>query len=147
MNTLLNPARVKPSQPSVNRPVIVLNSWKEISAYIGRSVRTVQRWECDLRLPVRRPHGRSRSAVIAMSDEIDAWLRSAPAAQECRQEKYESESIRNFKELLREHSDLRLQGHQLRANNARLLGEITLKLHDLISQIRNAKKSRLNTAA
>jgi predicted DNA-binding transcriptional regulator AlpA len=51
-----------------------LNSWKEIAAYVGRGVRTVQRWEQELQFPVRRPRGRKRSAVIALSHEIDEWL-------------------------------------------------------------------------
>jgi hypothetical protein len=52
----------------------ILNSWKEIASYLGRGVRTVQRWERDLGLPVRRPHGRKRSTVMALVREIDAWL-------------------------------------------------------------------------
>jgi phage terminase Nu1 subunit (DNA packaging protein) len=59
----------------------VLNSWKEIAAYLGRGVRTVQRWEQELGLPVRRPRGKSRSAVIAFKGELDKWLHQAPAEQ------------------------------------------------------------------
>ena len=55
--------------------VRILNSWKEISQYIGRGVRTVQRWEELYGLPVHRAAGRDRSAVYALSDEVDAWLR------------------------------------------------------------------------
>ena len=54
--------------------VSILNSWKEIAAYLGRGVRTAQRWERDLALPVRRPRGKDRSAVFAVPTEIDAWL-------------------------------------------------------------------------
>ena len=54
-----------------------LSSWKEIAQYFGRGVRTVQRWEAMLGLPVRRPHGRSRSAVMAITDELDEWLSRA----------------------------------------------------------------------
>jgi hypothetical protein len=66
--------------------VRILNSWKEISSYIGRGVRTVQRWEELYGLPVHRAAGRDRSAVYALSDEVDAWLRlgkmhEAPTAQ------------------------------------------------------------------
>jgi len=57
----------------------VLNSWKEVAAYLGRGVRTVQRWEQELGLPVRRPRGKSRSAVIAFKPELDQWLHHAPA--------------------------------------------------------------------
>ena len=55
--------------------VRILNSWKEISNHIGRGVRTVQRWEELYGLPVHRAAGRDRSAVYALSDEINAWLR------------------------------------------------------------------------
>lgn len=51
----------------------VLNTWKEIATYLGRGVRTAQRWEHDLHLPVRRPRGKDRSAVIALTDELDGW--------------------------------------------------------------------------
>jgi CheY-like chemotaxis protein len=57
----------------------LLNSWKEIAVYMGRSERTVQRWEKHFGLPVRRPAGRARSAVIALPSEIQAWFRTAPA--------------------------------------------------------------------
>ncbi len=53
----------------------VLNSWKEIAAYVGRGVRTVQRWERELGLPVRRPRNHLRSPVIAIPSELDQWLR------------------------------------------------------------------------
>lgn len=56
----------------------VLNSWKEIAAYLNRGVRTVQRWEIELDLPVRRPHGRTRSSVLALRPELDEWIRSCP---------------------------------------------------------------------
>ena len=57
---------------------LVLNSWKEIADYMGRGVRTVQRYERELRLPVHRPAGKSRSAVVAFADEIDQWMRKCP---------------------------------------------------------------------
>ena len=52
----------------------LLNGWKEIAQYLGRGVRTVQRWETELALPVRRPRGRSRSAVLAFTADLDGWL-------------------------------------------------------------------------
>ena len=52
----------------------ILNSWKEIAVYLGRGVRTVQRWEQELALPVCRPRGRSRNAVLAFKRELDEWL-------------------------------------------------------------------------
>jgi hypothetical protein len=46
--------------------------------YMGRGVRTVQRYEQAYKLPVRRPAGKDRSAVMALSEELDRWLSSAP---------------------------------------------------------------------
>lgn len=56
----------------------ILNSWKEIASYLGRGVRTVQRWEAQLGLPVHRPAGKDHSAVIAFSSELDQWLNLRP---------------------------------------------------------------------
>jgi hypothetical protein len=55
---------------------MILNSWKEIASYLRCSVRTAQRLE-QSGMPVRRPAGHSRSAVIAMSDEIDLWRQNS----------------------------------------------------------------------
>src|SRR3954454_21539901 len=52
----------------------VLTSWKEIAAYMGKGVRTVQRWESEMELPVRRP-GADRHIVLAFPQELDAWAR------------------------------------------------------------------------
>ena len=56
----------------------ILNGWKEIANYLGRGIRTVQRWEA-LGLPIRRPSGKARSAVFAISEELDRWATNAPA--------------------------------------------------------------------
>jgi hypothetical protein len=58
----------------------VLHCWKEIAMYLSAGVRTVQRWESEFSLPVRRPRGTKRSAVLAFSSEIDEWIRNLPVA-------------------------------------------------------------------
>jgi hypothetical protein len=60
-------------------PSRILNSWKEIASYLGRGVRTIQRYEQKLGLPVHRPAGRDRSAVLAFADELERWLRNSPS--------------------------------------------------------------------
>jgi hypothetical protein len=50
-----------------------LDSWKEIAAYLKRGVRTVQHWEREAGLPVRRLTTKKRGAVYAYKTEIDAW--------------------------------------------------------------------------
>ena len=42
--------------------------------YLGRSVRTVQRWEKDFGLPVRRFGASKPESVFALPHQIDAWL-------------------------------------------------------------------------
>jgi hypothetical protein len=52
-----------------------LSGWKEIANHLGRSVRCVQRWGKDERLPVRR-HGHRRGvSVYALREELDIWWR------------------------------------------------------------------------
>jgi hypothetical protein len=52
----------------------ILNGWKEISNHIERGVRTAQRWEALLGMPVHRPALKDRSAVVAFTDELDSWI-------------------------------------------------------------------------
>ncbi|HEX4309537.1 MAG TPA: hypothetical protein VHZ25_05880 [Acidobacteriaceae bacterium] len=52
----------------------VLTSWKDIARYMGKGVRTVQRWEQDFGLPVRRPHGSNKKAVLARPRDLDLWV-------------------------------------------------------------------------
>jgi len=59
----------------------VLNSWKEIAAYLQRGVRTVQRWERDLHLPVHRIGKGKRSPVFARVSELNFWLNTSEVAR------------------------------------------------------------------
>lgn len=63
-------------QTAVTGP-IMLNSWKEIASYLDRGVRTVQRWERDLQLPIHRIGKGKRSPVYAITTELKLWLRIA----------------------------------------------------------------------
>ena len=51
----------------------LLQTWKEISAYLDCDSRTCARWERDLGLPVYRFKGMGKSRVFAYRSEIDAW--------------------------------------------------------------------------
>jgi hypothetical protein len=51
-----------------------LQSWKEISVYTGKGVRTLQRWERRNGFPIHRPGGHARSAVFALQSEVDPWM-------------------------------------------------------------------------
>ena len=52
-----------------------LDSWGEIASYLGREVRTVQRWEQTEGLPVHRHEHKKKSTVYAYSGELDAWIK------------------------------------------------------------------------
>jgi hypothetical protein len=54
----------------------LLNGWKEIATYLGKDVRTVQRWEKEAGLPVLRQSFRQRGGVQADPAELDAWKSS-----------------------------------------------------------------------
>jgi hypothetical protein len=56
----------------------LLSGWKEIANYLRKGVRTVQRYEREQRLPVRRPTGGPKGSVIATVAELDAWVRAMP---------------------------------------------------------------------
>jgi tetratricopeptide (TPR) repeat protein len=52
----------------------ILNGWKEIGGYVCRDIRTVERWEKQRGLPVRRVPGAGRATVYALISELDEWL-------------------------------------------------------------------------
>lgn len=51
-----------------------LDSWKEIASYLGRDIRTVQRWARDRSLPIHHLPGGARPRVFSLQSEIDTWL-------------------------------------------------------------------------
>lgn len=67
------------SVAAAQTPSRILNSWKEIASYLGRGVRTAQRYEEKLGLPIHRPAAKTRSAVVAFADELEGWLRNTPS--------------------------------------------------------------------
>lgn len=96
---------------------MLLNGWKQIASHLGRGVRTVQRWE-SIGLPVHRPHAKTRSAVVAEPDELDAWIHNSSLRttelQRLREENAalcaESARLRNENTALhQENTDLRIQ--------------------------------------
>jgi hypothetical protein len=59
-------------------PPQFFSGWKDIAGYLGKGVRTVQRYEIELGLPVRRPAGKSWGSVVATRAELDAWVSASP---------------------------------------------------------------------
>ena len=52
-----------------------LQGWKAIGAALDRGIRTVQRWERTLGLPVHRLGEGPSCPVFAFQDELELWLR------------------------------------------------------------------------
>jgi hypothetical protein len=61
-----------------NAQLEILSGWKEIANHLGKGVRTVQRYEREFGLPIRRPAGKSRGSVVATANELDAWVTASP---------------------------------------------------------------------
>ena len=58
---------------------VELRGWKEIASRLNVSVRTVQRWEAELGLPVHRLQHQRGAVVVAFSDELQRWRETAGA--------------------------------------------------------------------
>ena len=50
-----------------------LNGWKDIAAYVGKSVRGAQRWEHELGLPVHRIKTPGGQVIYALKSDIERW--------------------------------------------------------------------------
>ncbi len=59
----------------------MLSSWKEIAHYFGKGVRTVQRWEKTLNLPIRRPPGAPSNVVLARTSDLEEWMHRGQGQQ------------------------------------------------------------------
>jgi len=120
----------------------LLNSWKEIAAYLNRGVRTVQRWEIELGLPIRRPRGKNRSAVMAIRSELDAWLKACPVSREVENNGHAAPSTWFATTEMQRLNSLLLQSHELHTNAYRLRTEVRATLGTLVD---NLKKLSVET--
>jgi hypothetical protein len=57
-----------------------LHTWKEIATELNCGIRTAQRWERTLGMPVRRLSKGSRGRIVAFKDELQRWLRDSAKA-------------------------------------------------------------------
>ena len=74
-------ATITPKLDKIGDPALGnrLDCWKEIAAYLGRSEKTVRRWETERGLPNHRAPGAGRTAVYAYTADLDQWLKSGRA--------------------------------------------------------------------
>jgi hypothetical protein len=108
----------------VSEDSTVLSSWKDIAKYLGKGVRTVQRWERQLGLPVRRPNGASqKSAVVLYRGDVDAWVATRFSARTLeKNEAHSTQSSSSARTKLRE--SIRT-ARELRTANQALTEQIT----------------------
>jgi hypothetical protein len=122
---------------SISGDSTVLSSWKDIARYLGKGVRTVQRWERHLGLPVRRPVGaRQKSAVVLYRDDVDTWLATRFSARTLQKDGEEgnqySRSVRStLKEGLREARELRNANREVRNANRELTKQILASIRSI----------------
>ena len=132
----------------------VLTSWKDIAQYMGKGVRTVQRWEQDFGLPVRRPHGSSKKAILARPSDLDAWvaLRCSSRAQLVPDGLTDGNpaaaGTRKPPAFVRTLSELNAQiltSRLLRSSNRELMAELRVALARLQSELSTTCPRPLNT--
>jgi hypothetical protein len=108
----------------------VLTSWKEIAQYLGKGVRTVQRWEQEMGLPVRRPRGPGhKKAVLARPDDLDTWMSLQWLPKEQDGNDPTADEMRS--EIVAELNDEIRQARALRQANQVLMNE----MHQLIQEL------------
>lgn len=111
----------------------VLTSWKEIARYMGKGVRTVQRWEQDFGLPVRRPKGSDKKAVLARPSDLDSWLAlRCGTREECQRADSPGTRVLLMRTTLS--NDIETS-RQLRAQHQHVRDEITSALTVLTEQL------------
>jgi hypothetical protein len=118
---------------------IPLNTWKEIATYMGRGVRTVQRYEHDLHLPVRRISGKHHSSVIAFKNDLDSWLQARVERPAC-----VDEIVRTNETFLAVHESM-AKFVELRSENYHLRKQYQEALDGLVASIRAASMALVST--
>lgn len=86
----------------------VLASWKDIAQYVGKGIRTLQRWERELGLPVRRTHEGPKPGVMAVPAEIDAWVHALGLRDDRKTNRMRA-LLQSLRELRAENQELRRQ--------------------------------------
>lgn len=111
----------------------IFSSWKEIAAFLGRGVRTVQRWETTLGLPIRRPNGYGSNVVVASESELRQWLRQGGERSDARRTGIDAARIQKIAEKL----------DAVEQENQRLY-QILSRMEARFEHIEHALESRFN---
>lgn len=124
------------AQPQLARSV--LSSWKEIAQYLGKGVRTVQRWERQMSLPVHRPPGSNKGVVLAYTDELDRWAHSDQGV-EARQSPDVDVRVA-VKQHVSESNFLRERCHELRNQHHAAVTMLVTNLSSMVQLLSDARR-------
>lgn len=120
-----------PSQKRQASEPKALSGWKEIASYLRKGVRTIQRYERQLALPIRRSGGKFKGSVVATKTDLDAWV-----------------SARSFRDFSRpDFRPVAKRANQLKADFLRLDSEIGLTFAGLALDASHPEKRERTTVA
>lgn len=118
----------------------MLSGWKEIAGYLGRGVRTVQRYEHELGLPTKRISGHRSGSVLATKSDLDSWVNSRPIVQssdtqQTAQVNLGSTLENSLRERSRLHSEMMTLREELKENIREIRHDI-LRLRKELQEMR-----------
>jgi len=127
-------------RPRKNQPAQFLSGWKEIANYLGKGVRTVQRYEHQMGLPVRRPAAKPRGSVVATLAELDGWVSASPIRDAFQLSTNDSDRhydslSRDIRRGLEEMAKLRDQMFELRAEVRHSVQTLRNSVHELQGEL------------
>jgi hypothetical protein len=115
-----------------------LSTWKEIAAYLGKGVRTAQRYEQELQLPVRRFDG-IRASVLAIPDELDLWVKRRTLTTRAGEKNARAlEILAAVRRSITESVELRDENRALRKLHASAIHDLAVSIHALTKTIPSA---------
>ena len=95
-----------------------LTTWKEVANFLGKGVRTVQRWE-KIGLPIHRPKT-NRNLIIADREELRRWAGLKDSTAHLADEAYYRSIIETSRALVEETKRLAAEYRLIREQIKRL---------------------------
>ena len=127
-------------------PVRVLSGWKEVAKYLGSGVRTVQRYERELGLPIKHPSSK-RGSIFADVMALDAWVNAKPMRKSVTGHGCFETKVEDLREALVQNRRLREQMRVSRAEIRREQKQFLARVQSLVldaHKIREAHKHFAN---
>jgi len=121
----------------------ILNGWKDIASHLGKGVRTVQRYEREFALPIRRPAGNLTGSVMATKAELDGWVVASPIREAFRLPQPPVDNATPLRELRCHIQEM----HRLREEAAELRAAVKASLKLLRENLRLALPQQDQTRA